>query len=179
MTFQELWSTYLMTTAAVLGGLVLLVWISLAVWVYRDMRGRTRSRLSPWLAALMVFFLPVAGIIAYLLLRPRETLNEAYQRALEEEALLQQIEERPSCPGCSRLVQSGWIICPHCYTRLRRLCPNCQSPNELQWTLCPFCGYQEIEQLAEEAAETDEAQRMDDETGEKEVLYPPPVSSWE
>jgi len=156
MTFQELWSTYLTIGAAVLGSLVILVWISLAVWVFRDMRGRTRSGLAPWLAALVVLLLPIAGIMAYLLLRPRQTLNEAYQQALEEEALLQQIEERPSCPGCSRVIQSGWIICPHCYTRLRRLCPNCQSPNELQWTLCPFCGYQEIEQVAEQAAEAPE-----------------------
>jgi hypothetical protein len=153
MTLQELWATTLLITSVVLGGFVFLVWISLAVWAFRDMRGRTRAGLSPWLAALIVLLLPIVGIIVYLLLRPRETLNEAYQRALEEEALLQQIEERPACPGCSRVIRADWIICPHCYTRLRRLCPNCQSPNELQWTLCPFCGYQEIEQVAEQEAE--------------------------
>jgi hypothetical protein len=150
---QELWPTYLTILAGVLGGLVLLVWISLAVWSFRDMRGRTRNILTPLLSALVVLLLPVAGIIAYLLLRPGETLAEAYQRALEEEALLQQIAGQPDCPGCSRPIQPGWIVCPHCYTRLRRLCPNCQSPNELQWTVCPFCSYQEIEQIAEEVAE--------------------------
>jgi hypothetical protein len=153
MIFQELWSTYLEVIAAVLGGLVILVWVSLAVWAFRDMRGRTRAGLTPWLAALAVLLLPVAGIIAYLLLRPRETLADAYQSALEEEALLQQIEERPACPGCSRVIQPGWTVCPHCYTRLRRLCPNCQSPNELQWTICPFCGHQEIEQIGQEVEE--------------------------
>jgi hypothetical protein len=148
MIFPQFWSSYLAATAITLGALVALVWISAGIWAFRDMSGRTRARLSPWLAALGVWLLPISGLIIYLLLRPRETLHEAYQRVLEEEALLQQIEERPSCPGCSRLTQAGWIVCPYCFTRLRRRCPVCQSANELHWTLCPFCGYEEIEQLA-------------------------------
>jgi RNA polymerase subunit RPABC4/transcription elongation factor Spt4 len=67
-------------------------------------------------------------------------LSAAYERALEEEALLQEIEERPACPGCSRTVDAHWLICPHCHTRLKKACPDCDALMELQWKVCPYCG---------------------------------------
>lgn len=130
---------------SVLGALLAAVWISLVVWTFRDMRARSRDPFAQLLAAVVVAILPGAGLLVYLILRPPETLAEAYERALEEEALLQEIEERPSCPGCSRTVDSRWILCPHCHTRLRKVCPDCESLMELQWNLCPFCGNQHVD----------------------------------
>lgn len=109
------------------------------------MRARSRDPFAQLLAAVVVAVLPAAGLLVYLILRPPETLAEAYERALEEEALLQEIEERPACPGCSRTVDSRWILCPHCHTRLRKVCPDCNSLMELQWNLCPYCGNQHID----------------------------------
>jgi RNA polymerase subunit RPABC4/transcription elongation factor Spt4 len=123
-----------------LGALIAAVWLSLVIWTFRDMRSRSRDPFAQLLAALVVALLPGAGLVVYLILRPPETLAEAYERALEEEALLQEIEERPACPGCSRTVQPNWILCPHCHTRLRKVCPDCNALMELQWNLCPFCG---------------------------------------
>jgi RNA polymerase subunit RPABC4/transcription elongation factor Spt4 len=125
---------------SVLGALLAAVWLSLVIWTFRDMRLRSRDPFAQLLAAVVVATLPGAGLIVYLILRPPETLAEAYERALEEEALLQEIEERPACPGCSRTVQPNWILCPHCHTRLRKVCPDCNALMELQWNLCPFCG---------------------------------------
>ncbi|NIW47440.1 MAG: zinc ribbon domain-containing protein, partial [Gammaproteobacteria bacterium] len=68
------------------------VWISLVVWTFRDMRARSRDPFAQLLAAVVVAILPGAGLLVYLILRPPETLAEAYERALEEEALLQEIE---------------------------------------------------------------------------------------
>lgn len=130
---------------SVLGALLAAVWISLVVWTFRDMRSRSRDPFAQLLAAVVVAILPGAGLLVYLILRPPETLAEAYERALEEEALLQEIEERPACPGCSRTVDSRWILCPHCHTRLRKICPDCNSLMELQWNLCPFCGNQHVD----------------------------------
>jgi RNA polymerase subunit RPABC4/transcription elongation factor Spt4 len=109
------------------------------------MRARSRDPFAQLLAAVVVAVLPGAGLLVYIILRPPETLAEAYERALEEEALLQEIEERPACPGCSRTVDSRWILCPHCHTRLRKICPDCNSLMELQWNLCPFCGNQHVD----------------------------------
>ena len=116
------------------------LWVGLIIWTFKDMRARSRDPFAQIMASIMVAVLTVPGWLIYLMLRPRETLAEAYERALEEEALLQEIEERPTCPGCSRPVDDTWKICPHCHTRLRKNCPECKNLLELQWNLCPFCG---------------------------------------
>ena len=136
---------YLTVLAAIVGALLAALWLSLVIWTVRDMRLRSRDPFAQILAALVVAALPGVGLIIYLILRPPETLAEAYERALEEEALLQEIEERPACPGCSRVVEPGWILCPHCHTRLRKRCLDCDSLLELQWNLCPFCGNQHVD----------------------------------
>ncbi len=132
---------YLTIILGVAGGLVALVWLAVVVWAYRDCRARSRSAGAAALTLLLVALLPVVGLVVYLLLRPRETLAEGYDRALEQEALLQQIEERPVCPTCSRPTQANWFLCPTCHTHLRQPCPVCNSPLELHWDICPYCGY--------------------------------------
>ncbi len=51
---------------------------------------------------------------------PPRTLEEEYQRTLEEEALLQSIEDQAVCPGCERRIREDWIVCPTCQTKLRK-----------------------------------------------------------
>ncbi len=136
----------LLTIALTVTGILLAaLWLSLVVWAVRDMRSRSRDPFASLLAGLVVLLLPFVGVIIYWVLRPTETLTAVYERALEEEALLQEIEERPSCPGCSRSVKAGWILCPHCHTRLRKRCPDCDALMELRWNLCPFCGNQHVD----------------------------------
>ncbi|MCA9933162.1 MAG: zinc ribbon domain-containing protein [Ardenticatenaceae bacterium] len=137
--------SYLTIVAAVMGALFAALWLSFIIWAFRDMRQRSRDPFAQLLAALLTAVLPGVGIIIYLILRPPETLAEAYERALEEEALLQEIEERPACPGCSRTVHPNWILCPHCHTRLKKACPDCNSLMELNWNLCPYCGNQHVD----------------------------------
>lgn len=160
MFLADTLQTYLTVILSVAGGLVLLLWLALVIWAYRDIRARSRSTGAAVLTVLVVFFLPLIGLVIYLLLRPRETLSEAYDRALEQEALLQQIEERPVCPTCSRPTQANWYLCPACHTHLRQPCPVCHSPLELHWDICPYCG-----QLMEtgEATESDVPEAMPDE----------------
>ncbi len=136
---------YITIFFAVFGALLAALWLSLVIWTFRDMRLRSRDPFAQILAALVVAALPGMGLLIYVILRPPETLAEAYERALEEEALLQEIEERPACPGCSRTVEANWMLCPHCHTRLKKVCPDCNSLMELQWNLCPFCGNRQID----------------------------------
>lgn len=133
--------TYLSLVLWVAGGVLLLLWLALVVWAFRDNRARSRSNWSAVLTVLLVLLVPVIGLVIYLLLRPRETLSESYDRALEQEALLQQIEDKPACPTCSRPTQANWFLCPSCHTHLRQPCPVCNSPLELHWDICPYCGY--------------------------------------
>ena len=71
------------------------LWLSLVIWTYRDIRSRARDPLARVLAVLVVAVLFLPGLLVYAILRPARTLEEEYQRTLEEEALLQTIEEVP------------------------------------------------------------------------------------
>lgn len=130
--------TYLGTAFA--AGFLAALWLSLIFWTFRDIRRRTRDILARILATLIVTVLFLPGLIIYLILRPATTLEQEYQQALEEEALLQTIEEPLSCPGCGRKVQADWQVCPSCQTRIKKPCHSCGKLMELPWNLCPYCG---------------------------------------
>ena len=116
------------------------LWLSLVFWTYRDIKSRARDPLARILAVLVVAVLFLPGVIVYLILRPRHTLEEEYQQTLEEEALLQSIDEAPVCPGCGRRIKDNWIVCPSCHTKLKKNCHQCGKLMELPWNLCPYCG---------------------------------------
>jgi RNA polymerase subunit RPABC4/transcription elongation factor Spt4 len=122
------------------GAFLVALWLSLVYWTWRDMRARSHDRFLRVLAPLLVLLLNLPGILLYLVLRPRLTIEEEYERALEEEALLAGIEEALKCPGCGRRTEKDWQICPHCHTRLRKSCTRCGRLLELPWNLCPYCG---------------------------------------
>ncbi len=122
------------------GAFFLALWLSLIIWTFRDERARSRDVFAILLATLMVVVFGPLGLVLYFLLRPPVTLAELYERSLEEEALLQDLEERPRCPGCSREVDEAWVVCPDCHTTLKKICPNCQKSLHLRWNICPFCG---------------------------------------
>ena len=131
---------YVRWSVALLGAFAGALWLALVVWTFRDMRARSRDFFAQLLAAMVAATLPIAGFIIYLILRPRETLSEAYERSLEAEALLQEIEERPFCPGCNRPTRNNWHVCPYCQTILKKPCPNCKQMLDLTWNVCAFCA---------------------------------------
>ncbi|WKZ34844.1 MAG: zinc ribbon domain-containing protein [Anaerolineales bacterium] len=141
MTFDPVFLGSLTLVLTAFGGaFIAALWISLVVWTYRDIRARARDPLVQTLAALLVAVLNVPGVLVYLILRPPRTLEEEYQRTLEEEALLQALEDLPLCPGCERRVKDDWQVCPNCHTRLKKTCHNCSKFMELPWNICPYCG---------------------------------------
>ncbi len=123
---------------------VLLLWLGTAYWAFRDMQARTENPLLPYFAAgLIIFFTPVLFIFAvvlYMIVRPRETLAEVYERSLAEETLLAEVEKNQLCPVCRDRVESDWLVCPNCRTRLHRVCPSCNRLAEPSWSLCAYCG---------------------------------------
>ncbi|KXK12652.1 MAG: Double zinc ribbon [Chloroflexi bacterium OLB15] len=130
----------LLTVGLVYGGLIAVAfWAGMVVWTFRDMRARSRDTLAQILATVMVAALTLPGFLLYLFLRPKETLAEAYERSLEEEALLQEIEDKPVCPGCRQRVQEDWQACPYCHTRLKKPCTRCGKMLDLAWDICPHC----------------------------------------
>lgn len=123
---------------------VVVLWVAGAYWAYRDLQGRTDNPIAPYLAASVIIlstpiFFPLA-IIVYRIVRPHERIGEVTERSLAEEALLNEVEAVAHCPGCRRRVESEWLICPTCRTRLQRVCPNCNRLVGPDWLLCAWCG---------------------------------------
>jgi RNA polymerase subunit RPABC4/transcription elongation factor Spt4 len=125
---------------AFLGAYFVAFWVGLILWTVRDVRARTRDVLVQLMAVLMVVIFNLPGLFLYWLLRPSETLATAYDRALEEEAIMQDLEERAACPGCKQPIQPDYLLCPNCSTRLKRQCASCGRLLNLKWTVCPYCG---------------------------------------
>ncbi len=116
-------------------------WASLIIWTWRDIRARSQDMVLQVAATLLVTVFSVGGLFIYLILRPRHTLAELYERQLEEESLLAEMTERPTCPTCHYRVESEFQVCPSCGTKLRRPCPRCEHLLELKWNVCPYCAY--------------------------------------
>jgi hypothetical protein len=119
---------------------IVAVWFAIVAWTFRDIESRSRSVFTQVFSTLLVVLFFVPGLLLYLILRPKETLDQAFQRALEEEYLLQDLDELPLCPGCQRSIEPEFIICPHCQTRLRGPCPSCARLIDLRWNVCPYCA---------------------------------------
>jgi RNA polymerase subunit RPABC4/transcription elongation factor Spt4 len=151
------------------GAFLAALWISLVIWTYRDVRTRARDPLVQTLATLLVAVLNLPGVLVYLILRPPRTLEEEYQRTLEEEALLQALEDLPLCPGCERHIKDDWQVCPNCHTKLKKTCENCNRLVELPWNICPYCGTPAAGMRRDVSASVDDALRglkLNDEPGE-------------
>lgn len=125
---------------------VVMLWLGTAYWAFRDMQARTENPILPYFsAALIIFFTPllfVFAVVLYLIVRPRETLAEVYERSLAEESLLAEVEKNQLCPVCRDRVQADWLVCPNCRTRLHRVCPSCNKLAQPEWPLCAYCGHE-------------------------------------
>jgi RNA polymerase subunit RPABC4/transcription elongation factor Spt4 len=160
------------------------LWISLVIWTFRDMRARARDAFAQLLASLMVLILGPFGVILYLILRPRESLAEKYERSLEEEALLQDIEERHICPGCKQPIEPDYVLCPICHTRLRRPCIHCGRLVHPRWSVCPYCGEGQkpvpgVDRAGRVTMQDIEAERQASMGAEEPVVAPPAVAALE
>jgi RNA polymerase subunit RPABC4/transcription elongation factor Spt4 len=119
---------------------VAVFWLSLIIWTFRDIRSRTQDFLSQILATVLVAIFFVGGLFIYLILRPRQTLAETYERQLEEESLLAEMTERQTCSNCHARIEGDFQVCPTCGQKLKRPCPKCERLLELRWTFCPYCA---------------------------------------
>jgi len=125
---------------ALAGAYVVALWFVLIVWTFRDVESRSRSVVTQVAATLLSVLFFVPGVLLYLILRPKETLDGTFQRSLEEEYLLQDLEELPLCQRCRHYVEDDFVLCPHCHAQLREPCPSCARLVDLRWALCPYCA---------------------------------------
>ena len=115
-------------------------WLAIAFWVFKDARKRIDD---PWLVALATLLglgLPFVGALIYMLFRPPEYLEDVHERELEIRAIEERLRhEHMRCPVCRAEIDASYLVCPVCTTRLKEACATCKAPLEPAWQVCPFC----------------------------------------
>jgi hypothetical protein len=134
------WLTAAQFAGLIIGSYIIILWVALVAWTYRDIRNRSTDATTQAVctALVAVFFVP--GLLLYVAVRPQETLAEVYSRKIEEEAFLREIQRQPACPSCRRSIELNFNTCPHCAATLRMACDACGEPVALNWIACPCCG---------------------------------------
>ena len=104
---------------------LLILWVLVIVWVYRDAE---RRGMSGVLWALLVFIGNIIGLLIYLIVRNDTTRANA------------SLEATVACINCGKLVAQKYVFCPHCGTKLKSTCPSCDEAVASDWSICPYCG---------------------------------------
>jgi len=113
--------------ATFLSFVLLIIWIFVIVWVYRDAERRGMNGI---LWGLLVFIGNIIGLLIYLIVRSDN---------------LPSTSEPPTkhamCPECSTPVSEKYAFCPHCGAGTAGpVCPDCSKTVEKDWQACPYCG---------------------------------------
>jgi RNA polymerase subunit RPABC4/transcription elongation factor Spt4 len=148
------WQDTVWLVVALLVAYVVVLWLSALVWVYRDIKSRTNDPVSQYVSVFLVLIFNLLGLFLYFILRPEETMTEAYERTLETEAMLQEVERLGTCPSCRRRIEEDYLLCPYCRTSLRKPCAKCGRALSFGWVACPYCGADRVLLTAPEAAGT-------------------------
>ena len=104
---------------------LLVLWIAIVVWVYRDAE---RRGMNGVLWALLVFIGNLIGLLIYLIIRTDNLSAAAGARMTR------------TCPGCRNPVETRFAFCPSCGRRFQNVCPGCEKPAKPDWNVCPHCG---------------------------------------
>lgn len=116
---------------------MLVLWLSLIFWTYRD--SKLRGAMAAYWAAVVLFF-NFFGWLIYLIVRPPEYEADRRERELEIRAKEAALESGNTiCPACMKPVDRDFLICPYCQKKLKKPCPKCEKPLQMSWTVCPYC----------------------------------------
>lgn len=113
------------------------LWVVSIIWVNRD--AKTREAPAGFWTAISV--IPVAGLVAYCLLRPPLNTADSTEQAMSLELMSRELADYGNCPRCGEPVKKDYIACPHCRAQLRNVCTNCGKPLEPGWQICPYCAH--------------------------------------
>ena len=115
-----------------------IIWISVLLWVMKDISNRTNNIFLQIFSVLIILFLTPFWIFIYLLIRPSRTLLDKYYEDLEFQALTW--HDKKFCPKCHSLVEDDFKFCWKCWEDLMQKCDSCGKDFSKEYKICPFCG---------------------------------------
>jgi RNA polymerase subunit RPABC4/transcription elongation factor Spt4 len=119
---------------------VVLIYSSCLIWITRDIKNRTNNFLIQ-ISSIILGLLFIPGLIIYLLLRPRETVDEKKSRNVIRKIELVAIESKlRTCSHCTTLNKMKFKYCVNCGTELKSECKECSKLIDPLWQFCPFCS---------------------------------------
>jgi uncharacterized Zn finger protein (UPF0148 family) len=122
-------------------GYFALLWLAVVIWVARDVIDRTNSLIFQVSMITLNLFLPVFGLLIYLIIRPSKTLIEKYYEEMEYKVLAEgHVEQESSCPRCDESLKAEFIFCPTCQEKIKNTCYSCKHNFNTQFKICPYCG---------------------------------------
>src|ERR1700751_1294026 len=91
------------------------------------------------LATLIALIIPFVGPFIYMLFPQPEYLEDVRERELEIKAIEDRMAADIRCPVCHAEVDSGYLVCPVCTTKLKQACVNCSAPRDPICEIFPYC----------------------------------------
>lgn len=134
--FAQLWSPQMQAAFTVVVVLLVILYVLCIIWVVRDAYLRGAS----WYVWGIVSLVPIAGLIAYCLLRPPMLQIDKDEQELEVALKQRQLMRYGECATCGYPVEADYVLCPNCHTQLKNLCSHCNHALEPAWTICPYCA---------------------------------------
>lgn len=125
---------------SVLQLIFVIFWIFVLGWVWVDAGERTTRTSSKFVSVLLVGILNIVGLLIYLIIRPKQTLQDLYWIDLERRYLKYETAELGDCPNCKSSLQPGFNLCPKCGYGIKQQCSSCQVWIDKNYNYCPFCG---------------------------------------
>ena len=101
-----------------------------------------RGVLPPLVASSAHWIQSVCNVAAHQEDLSEATASAALTHLLEILEWLQQSQaaSEKRCPRCTGLLESEWVVCPHCTWRFQSNCEHCGLAVDASWKACPGCG---------------------------------------
>jgi cbb3-type cytochrome oxidase subunit 3 len=118
---------------------IVIIWLALVYWTFRDIRRRSNDYAVILSAAMLVAVTFLPGYWLYLILRPRMTLAERAEERFRK-SLFADYRATSACPSCDERLRDDFLICPNCEKPVREPCTGCARALLASWKSCPYCG---------------------------------------
>ena len=133
---QELMTPPVVAALVVIGFFIVGLYILSIAYVAKDSKRRCEANWG-WFVA--IAFVPIFGLIVYLVMRPRDYIDDRNEQQLDMSLRERQLEEYGTCPNCGHTIAPDFVVCPECNTQVRNVCPSCHRPLDPDWNVCPYC----------------------------------------